>query len=76
MKSNNHACEPNVEAIEDYDVADNLVVAIHATRDILAGEELFLDYALGVDAGDPAEYACRSRSVRCRGTPAAIASAP
>ena len=30
----NHACEPNVEAIEEYNEADELVVVICATRNI------------------------------------------
>lgn len=37
----NHACEPNVEAIEEYDAANELVVVICATRSIDAGKELF-----------------------------------
>jgi uncharacterized protein len=68
----NHACEPNVEAVEDYDAAGDLVVIIQATQDIRAGEELFLDYALDVDGEDPAEYRCRCGSARCRGTLAAL----
>lgn len=68
----NHACEPNVEAIETYDVEGDLIVTIHATRAIRAGEELFLDYALDVDGADPEEYRCRCGSARCRGTLAAF----
>lgn len=68
----NHACNPNVEAIEDYDSADDLVLVIHATRDIGVGEELFLDYALDIDGDDPGEYPCECGSARCRGTLAAV----
>ena len=72
----NHACEPNVEAIEEYDAADELVVLICATRNIGAGEELFLDYALDVDGDDPAAYPCECGSTRCRGTLVVSASDP
>ena len=64
----NHACEPNVEAIETYNVDGELIVTIHAVRAIAAGEELFLDYALDVDGEDPSEYPCACGAVRCRGT--------
>jgi SET domain-containing protein len=69
----NHACEPNVEAIETYDAAGELIITIHATRPIRAGEELFLDYALDVDGEDPACYPCRCGTARCRGSLAAPA---
>lgn len=72
----NHACEPNVEAIEEYNEADELVVVICATRNIDAGEELFLDYALDVDGDDPAAYPCACGSTRCRGTLVVRASDP
>lgn len=39
----NHACEPNVEAVEDHDDDGHLAVIIRATRRIHPGEELFLD---------------------------------
>jgi len=70
----NHACEPNVEAEEDWDAAGHLVVLIQAIRNIRAGEELFLDYALDVDGADPAAYPCRCGATRCRGTLAATSS--
>ncbi len=70
----NHACEPNVEAVEDYGADDALVVSIHATRDIDAGEELFLDYALDVDGSDPADFPCQCGSAGCRGTLVALDS--
>ena len=67
----NHACEPNVEASEEFDDAGRLVVIIRTTRRIRKGEELFLDYALDVGEEDPTEYPCRCGSTRCRGTLAA-----
>ena len=67
----NHACEPNVEAIESYDAAGELIVTIHAIRAIRAGEELFLDYALDVYGEDPACYPCRCGTAGCRGSLAA-----
>lgn len=72
----NHACEPNVEAVESYDLAGDLVVGIKATRRIRVGEELLLDYALDVDGADTALYPCRCGSSRCRGTLAAPAAMP
>jgi uncharacterized protein len=68
----NHACEPNVEAIETYDVDGTLIVTIHAMRTIGTGDELFLDYALDVDGEDPAEYPCRCGTARCRGSLATL----
>jgi SET domain-containing protein len=71
----NHACEPNVEAIEGSNAAGDLVVHIHAARDLQAGEELFLDYSLDVDGADPAEYPCHCGSAQCRGTLAGVVAA-
>ena len=71
----NHACEPNVEAVEAYGAADRLEVVISARRRIGVGEELFLDYALDVAGDDPADYPCACGSARCRGTLAAPAGA-
>lgn len=64
----NHACEPNVEAVETEGADGRLTVVIRTLRDIRAGEELFLDYALSVDGGDPSDYPCRCGFARCRGT--------
>ncbi|MEO8124008.1 MAG: SET domain-containing protein-lysine N-methyltransferase [Burkholderiales bacterium] len=72
----NHACVPNVEAIEEYDESDKLVINICATRRIAAGEELFLDYALEVEGDDPAAYPCACVSTQCRGTLVATRSRP
>ena len=44
-------------------------MSIETIKAIRAGEELFLDYALDIDAGDdPADYPCRCGLARCRGT--------
>jgi len=65
----NHACEPNCEAVEEYADDGPLTVRIETIKAIRVGEELFLDYALDIDAGDdPADYPCRCGLARCRGT--------
>jgi SET domain-containing protein len=65
----NHACEPNCEAVEEYADDGQLTVRIETIMAVRAGEELFLDYALDIDAGDaPADYPCRCGLARCRGT--------
>lgn len=70
----NHACEPNCEAVEEYAGDGLLTLKIETIKTVAAGEELFLDYALEVDAGDsPADYPCRCGSARCRGTLMALA---
>jgi uncharacterized protein len=64
----NHACEPNCEAQEEKDGR----VYIRALRRIEAGEELFFDYRLVIDARYTArlkkEYACWCGAANCRGT--------
>jgi len=72
----NHACAPNVEAVESYDAADELVLDIQAIRDIAGGDELFLDYSLDIDGQDPAEYPCQCGAPKCRGTLAAPEEGP
>jgi uncharacterized protein len=63
----NHACSANCEAVED-----NGRVYIEATRNIAAGEELFIDYALELPVQTSraarAQYACRCGALGCRGT--------
>lgn len=63
----NHACSPNCEAREKKGR-----VFIHALRDIAAGEELFYDYGLVIDARYTKklkkEFECRCGSPDCRGT--------
>ncbi|HVE05736.1 MAG TPA: SET domain-containing protein-lysine N-methyltransferase [Paraburkholderia sp.] len=63
----NHSCSPNCEA-EEIDGR----VFISALRDIGAGEELFYDYGLVIDARQTKklkrEYECRCGARKCRGT--------
>ena len=63
----NHACRPNCEADED-----GGRVFIKALRNIKAGEELFYDYGLIIDAKYTkkllAEYPCWCGAKKCRGT--------
>src|SRR2546427_1885579 len=61
----NHACEPNCEAIEAYADDGQLTVRIETIKAIRAGEELFLDYALDIDAeDDPADFPCHCGHAR------------
>lgn len=68
----NHACEPNCEADEVTDKHGAQRVYINALRDIAAGEELFYDYGLVIDARYTKklkkQYECRCGSPKCRGT--------
>ncbi len=63
----NHSCQPNCEADEDEGR-----VFIKALRNIAAGEELFYDYGLIIDAPYTkklkAEYPCWCGAPNCRGT--------
>ncbi|MDB5891374.1 MAG: nuclear protein [Polaromonas sp.] len=63
----NHSCQPNCEA-ED----DEGRIFIKALRNIKAGEELFFDYGLVIDARHTkkllAEYPCWCGAKNCRGT--------
>lgn len=70
----NHACAPNCEGVEEPEPArrkggrKRLTVRIVTTRDVLAGEELFLDYALTIDdAVDRSAYRCYCGAAECRG---------
>ncbi len=67
----NHACAPNCEAEEN-----GGRVHIRALRDIAAGEELFYDYGLVIDAKLTRElkreYACHCGAATCRGTLLAV----
>ena len=64
----NHSCQPNCEAEE----ADGGRIFIKALRNIVAGEELFFDYGLIIDARHTkkllADYACWCGAPECRGT--------
>lgn len=63
----NHSCAPNCEADED-----GGRVFIKALRNIAAGEELFYDYGLVIDAKYTkkllADYPCWCGADNCRGT--------
>lgn len=67
----NHACEPNVEAIERRASNGELSVVIRTKLAISAGTELRLDYALVIDGDDPGDYPCACGTQSCRGTMAA-----
>ena len=69
----NHACVPNVEAVEQWGADDVLMLVIRTLRRVRAGEELFLDYALVIDGDDPSDYRCACGTERCRGTMAVLA---
>jgi SET domain-containing protein len=56
----NHCCEPN-----SYVYSANRKRFLLAMRDIAAGEEIFMDYALNAVDGD--EWECRCGVNRCRG---------
>jgi SET domain-containing protein len=65
----NHSCSPNCVAYEEPGPRGKLVVAFYALRDILAGEELFLDYSLEVDESeDMSAFDCACGAQVCRGT--------
>ncbi len=65
----NHACEPNSEAVEEYDDAGELVLKFQTITAVEAGDELFIDYCLTADDGSPASaYPCHCGSPNCRGT--------
>jgi SET domain-containing protein len=63
----NHACAANCEAVEEEGR-----VYVHALSDVSAGAELFLDYALELDApvteDVSRQYVCRCGAFDCRGT--------
>lgn len=72
----NHSCEPNCEAVEDYDDAGRLVLKFHTLVDVDAGEELFIDYGLVADDdASPEAYVCHCGAPSCRGTMLAPADA-
>jgi SET domain-containing protein len=65
----NHACDPNCEAVEEYDDAGRLVLKFQTIVPVDEGDELFIDYCLTADDGSPAsDYPCRCGSSNCRGT--------
>ncbi len=77
----NHSCEPNLEALEEERGPTSIppiTVHFYATREIKAGEELFIDYSLtlGPDVKITKrlvkEYACRCHALNCRDTMLAL----
>ncbi|VWX62867.1 SET domain-containing protein [Burkholderiales bacterium 8X] len=65
----NHSCEPNCEAVEEYDEAGNMLLKFQTLVAVDAGDELFIDYCLTTDDDSPAsDYPCRCGSAACRGT--------
>ena len=68
----NHSCQPNCEAEE----AEGGRIFIKALRNIAAGEELFFDYGLIIDARHTkkllADYPCWCSAPECRGTLLAV----
>ncbi len=69
----NHSCEPNCQAQENEDGTRVYIVTL---RDIEAGEELFYDYGLVMDAKITKsvrdQYACYCGADKCRGTMLAL----
>jgi SET domain-containing protein len=64
----NHSCAPNCEAVETRADDGQIGIEFRATRAILKGEELFIDYWLARDADDNGAYLCRCGAEQCRGT--------
>lgn len=65
----NHSCDPNCEAVEEYDDAGQLVLKFQTIMAVEAGDELFIDYCLTADDGSPpSDYPCHCGSANCRGT--------
>jgi len=65
----NHSCEPNCEAIEEYDDAGRLELKFRTIVAVEAGDELFIDYGLTSDDGSsPDAYPCHCGAPGCRGT--------
>jgi uncharacterized protein len=65
----NHSCAPNCVAYEEPGPGGKLHIAFYALRAIRAGEELFLDYRLDVDATEERRtFDCTCGALECRGT--------
>jgi SET domain-containing protein len=71
----NHSCEPNCIAYEETGPSRRKVVVFYALRAVRAGEELFLDYSLDIDATeDRTAFGCACGASACRGTMLASAA--
>ena len=69
----NHSCDPNCEAVEDYDETGRMVLRFQTLVAVDAGDELFIDYSLTADeASSPADYLCYCGTESCRGTMLAL----
>lgn len=65
----NHSCNPNCEAVEEYDDAGRLELRFQTLVPVAAGDELFIDYGLTADDGSsPSDYPCHCGAENCRGT--------
>ena len=65
----NPSCDPNCEAVEEYDEAGELVLKFQTLMAVEAGDELFIDYGLTADEGSLAsDYVCHCGAANCRGT--------
>lgn len=65
----NHSCDPNCEAVEEYDAAGRLELRFQTLVPVEAGDELFIDYGLTADDGSaPSDYPCHCGAANCRGT--------
>ncbi|MGJ7497247.1 SET domain-containing protein [Variovorax sp. RT4R15] len=68
----NHACVPNCEAREEVASDGAIVLSVFTLRPVAKNAELFLDYALIIDASEEvSDYPCHCGHVACRGTMAA-----
>ena len=73
----NHSCDPNCEAVEEYDEAGRMLLRFQTLKPIETGAELFIDYRLTADDGSPpSDYPCHCGSDNCRGTLLAPAEPP
>lgn len=65
----NHSCDPNCEAVEEYDESGELVLRFQTIVAVEAGDELFIDYGLAADNDKvAADFPCHCGSPNCRGT--------
>jgi uncharacterized protein len=64
----NHSCKPNCAAYETEADDGEAWIVIEALRRIPAGQELFIDYCLQVDAETTERFVCHCGAKACRGT--------
>ncbi|MET0542597.1 MAG: SET domain-containing protein-lysine N-methyltransferase [Variovorax sp.] len=69
----NHACVPNCEACEEIAEDGSIMIRVMTVRPVARDSELFLDYALVIDASEePLAYPCHCGHADCRGSMAAL----